>query len=68
MTHEHTNQYLADVELALLFIVEGLEQLTPAVKHEQQALPPAGLPLLQCQVSPGPVRGQIHDSDSSKMS
>ena len=39
--------YLADVKLALLLIVEGLEQLTPAVKHQQQALPPAGLPLLQ---------------------
>ena len=38
---------LADVILLLLFIVEGLQQLAPPVKHEQQALAPTWYPCLQ---------------------
>ena len=40
-------RYLANVVLLLLLVVEGLEQLAPPVKHEQQPLTPTGHPSLQ---------------------
>lgn len=44
---------LANVILLLLLIVEGLEQLAPPVKHQQQALAPTRYSCLQhtCAVS-----------------
>ena len=38
---------LADVILLLLLVVEGLEQLAPSVKHQQQALAATWYPCLQ---------------------
>lgn len=43
---------LADVILLLLLIVEGLEQLAPPVKHEQQPLPSTGHTLLHVDKKP----------------
>jgi len=39
--------HLRDVKRALLLAVEAFEQLAPAVKHEEHALPTAGLACLQ---------------------
>jgi hypothetical protein len=40
---------LGDIKLLALLLVEGLEQLVPAVKHEQQALAATWLPWLHTQ-------------------